>query len=37
MNPYLLSVRINERKLPNSDDDNKKLAYLLDRKTICIG
>ncbi|CAH1397619.1 unnamed protein product [Nezara viridula] len=36
MNPHLISVRINERKLPNSDEDNKKLAYLLDRKTICI-
>ncbi|XP_014243162.1 intraflagellar transport protein 172 homolog [Cimex lectularius] len=36
MNPHLISVRLNERKHPNSTDDNKKLAYLLDRKTICI-
>ncbi|XP_065171784.1 intraflagellar transport protein 172 homolog [Atheta coriaria] len=31
-NPHLISVRLNER----SQTDNKKLAYLLDLKTICI-
>lgn len=35
MNPHLISVRLNERKLKNQDD-NKKLAYLIDLKTICI-
>jgi intraflagellar transport protein 172 len=35
MNPHLVSVRINERR--KTDDDNKKLAYLLDLKTVCIG
>lgn len=37
MNPHLISVRLNERKHVNSSEENKKLAYLLDRKTICIG
>lgn len=37
MNPHLISVRLNERKQPNSAEDNKKLAYLLDLKTICVG
>ncbi|XP_022904124.2 intraflagellar transport protein 172 homolog [Onthophagus taurus] len=32
-NPHLLSVRLNER---NSSVDNKKLAYLLDLKTVCV-
>ncbi|XP_044261133.1 intraflagellar transport protein 172 homolog [Tribolium madens] len=32
-NPHLISVRLNERI---STTDNKKLAYLLDLKTICI-
>lgn len=32
-NPHLLSVRLNER---NQIVDNKKLAYLLDLKTICV-
>lgn len=32
-NPHLISVRLNER---TSTTDNKKLAYLLDLKTICI-
>lgn len=32
-NPHLLSVRLNERQ---QNGDNKKLAYLLDLKTICI-
>lgn len=32
MNPHLISVRINERK----QQDNKKLAYLIDMHTICI-
>ncbi|KAK7792281.1 hypothetical protein R5R35_013312 [Gryllus longicercus] len=35
MNPHQISVRLNERK-QNSAEDNKKLAYLLDLKTICI-
>lgn len=35
MNPHLISVRLNERKLRNSDD-NKKIAYLMDLKTIAI-
>ncbi len=37
MNPHLISVRLNERKPANSTEDNKKLAYLLDLKTICVG
>lgn len=37
MNPHLISVRLNERKQTNSTEDNKKLAYLLDLKTICVG
>lgn len=37
MNPHLISVRLNERRQLNSNEDNKKLAYLLDLKTICIG
>ncbi|KAI4469975.1 hypothetical protein MML48_1g12569 [Holotrichia oblita] len=32
-NPHLISVRLNER---NSQTNNKKLAYLLDLKTVCI-
>lgn len=32
-NPHLMSVRLNER---SQNFDNKKLAYLLDLKTICI-
>jgi hypothetical protein len=32
-NPHLISVRLNER---NQTIDNKKLAYLLDLKTICV-
>jgi hypothetical protein len=36
MNPHQISVRLNERRL-NMAEDNKKLAYLLDLKTICIG
>ncbi|CAG9816108.1 unnamed protein product [Phaedon cochleariae] len=32
-NPHLISVRLNER---NQTADNKKLAYLLDLKTVCI-
>ncbi|PNF37590.1 hypothetical protein B7P43_G11975 [Cryptotermes secundus] len=35
MNPHQISVRLNERRL-NTAEDNKKLAYLLDLKTICI-
>ncbi|XP_054716571.1 intraflagellar transport protein 172 homolog [Uloborus diversus] len=33
MNPHLISVRINER---NGKNDNKKLAYLIDLKTIAV-
>lgn len=32
-NPHLISVRLNERV---QNFDNKKLAYLLDLKTVCI-
>lgn len=32
---FFLSVRLNERKLKDQDD-NKKLAYLIDLKTICV-
>ncbi|XP_075940815.1 intraflagellar transport protein 172 homolog [Anarhichas minor] len=35
MNPHLISVRLNERKR-RGVKDNKKLAYLIDIKTICI-
>ncbi|KAJ9575458.1 hypothetical protein L9F63_007663, partial [Diploptera punctata] len=35
MNPHQISVRLNERR-QNLAEDNKKLAYLLDLKTICI-
>ncbi|XP_030838935.1 intraflagellar transport protein 172 homolog isoform X2 [Strongylocentrotus purpuratus] len=35
MNPHLISVRLNERKQLNVDD-NKKMAYLVDLKTIAI-
>ncbi|CAB3377061.1 Hypothetical predicted protein [Cloeon dipterum] len=34
MNPHLISVRINERQM--REEDNKKMAYLLDLKTISI-
>ncbi|XP_059491021.1 intraflagellar transport protein 172 homolog [Neocloeon triangulifer] len=34
MNPHLISVRINERQM--RDEENKKLAYLLDLKTVSI-
>ena len=36
MSPHLISVRINERK-QQGVDQNKKLAYLIDLNTICIG
>ncbi|RZF39607.1 hypothetical protein LSTR_LSTR001128 [Laodelphax striatellus] len=36
MNPHLISARLNERRQLNSPEDNKKLAYLLDMKTISI-
>jgi len=36
MNPHQISVRLNERRL-NSAEENKKLAYLLDLRTVCIG
>uniref|UniRef100_A0A2K6MV73 Intraflagellar transport protein 172 homolog n=1 Tax=Rhinopithecus bieti TaxID=61621 RepID=A0A2K6MV73_RHIBE len=35
MNPHLISVRINER-CQRGTEDNKKLAYLIDFKTIAI-
>ncbi|KAK0069568.1 intraflagellar transport protein 172 isoform X1 [Biomphalaria pfeifferi] len=35
MNPHLISVRLNERK-QKGVEDNKKMAYLLDLKTIAI-
>ncbi|XP_077366599.1 intraflagellar transport protein 172 homolog [Festucalex cinctus] len=35
MNPHLISVRINERKHKGAQD-NKKLAYLIDIKTIAV-
>ncbi|XP_041831040.1 intraflagellar transport protein 172 homolog [Melanotaenia boesemani] len=35
MNPHLISVRLNERK-ERGVEDNKKLAYLVDIKTIAI-
>uniref|UniRef100_A0A3P9PZB4 Intraflagellar transport 172 n=1 Tax=Poecilia reticulata TaxID=8081 RepID=A0A3P9PZB4_POERE len=35
MNPHLISVRLNERK-QRGVEDNKKLAYLIDLKTIAI-
>ncbi|KAJ8355794.1 hypothetical protein SKAU_G00185880 [Synaphobranchus kaupii] len=35
MNPHLISVRLNERK-QRGVEDNKKLAYLVDIKTIAI-
>ncbi|CAN9507987.1 unnamed protein product [Ophioblennius macclurei] len=35
MNPHLISVRLNERK-QHGVEDNKKLAYLIDLKTIAI-
>lgn len=33
VNPHLISVRLNER---GTATNNKKLAYLLDKKTICV-
>ncbi|CAF93921.1 unnamed protein product, partial [Tetraodon nigroviridis] len=36
MNPHLISVRLNERK-QRGVEDNKKIAYLIDLKTIAIG
>ncbi|KAM8953335.1 intraflagellar transport protein 172 homolog [Pelodytes ibericus] len=35
MNPHLMSVRLNERR-QRGTEDNKKLAYLIDMKTIAI-
>ena len=35
MNPHLISVRINERR-QKGVEDNKKMAYLVDLKTITI-
>ena len=37
MNPHLVSVRLNERQHANKRfEPNKKMAYLIDPKTICI-
>ena len=36
VNPHLISVRINERKQKDAEQC-KKLAYLVDLHTICIG
>lgn len=36
VNPHLISVRINERKQRDMEQC-KKLAYLIDLRTICIG
>jgi hypothetical protein len=36
MNPHLISVRINERHRNKEGDNVKRLAYLLDLKTIGI-
>ena len=35
MNPHLISVRLNERKQMGIED-NKKMAYLIDLKTIAM-
>ncbi|XP_078598147.1 intraflagellar transport protein 172 homolog [Branchiostoma floridae x Branchiostoma japonicum] len=35
MNPHLISVRLNERSI-QGQEDNKKMAYLMDMKTIAI-
>ena len=35
MNPHVISVRINERKVRDIEE-NKRLAYLLDLKTIAL-
>ncbi|XP_076397740.1 intraflagellar transport protein Oseg2 isoform X2 [Megachile rotundata] len=35
VNPHVVSVRINERQVPNAPD-NKRLAYLLDPRTVRI-
>ena len=35
MNPHLISVRLNERK-QRGNEKNKKIAYLMDLKTIAI-
>ena len=35
MNPHLISVRLNERK-QRGTTDNKKMAYLVDLKTVAI-
>ncbi|MCL4124638.1 UNVERIFIED_CONTAM: hypothetical protein GTU68_062016, partial [Idotea baltica] len=35
MNPHLISVRLNERP-QRGVEDNKKMAYLIDLKTICL-
>ena len=36
MSPHLVSVRINERRV-RGVEENKKIAYLVDLKTISIG
>ena len=38
MNPHLISVRLNERQHSHKTfTDNKKMAYLIDAKTVSIG
>jgi intraflagellar transport protein 172 len=37
INRYVLSLRINERPpRPGAEEDNKKIAFLLDAQTVCI-
>lgn len=36
VNPHVVSIRINERQAPGSLTDNKRLAYLLDPRTVCV-
>ncbi|XP_046738149.1 intraflagellar transport protein 172 homolog [Diprion similis] len=35
VNPHVVSIRINERHMPGMPD-NKRLAYLLDPRTVCV-
>lgn len=35
VNPHVVSIRVNERQAPGSPD-NKRLAYLLDPRTVCV-
>ena len=36
MSSFHFSCRLNERKL-KVQNDNKKMAYLIDLKTVCVG